>query len=148
MEKHFGEAMKIHCELLINAPINKVYSTYADIATWKKVLDDVVDVTVHYDDALHQEFDMTVQRPSGQETVHAVRFCYPEASIEMFQTKPPPYFKSMSGVWKFEATNNGTLVQASRNFELKEDANFDSQMLEKFLAKNLASFKQWIECSA
>lgn len=140
--------MKIQRELFINAPVGVVYSTYADIMKWKDVMDDVVDVTLFYDDSRHQEFDMTVQRPTGQETVHSVRFCYPDASIEMFQTKPPPYFKSMSGVWTFKAENNGTLVQASRIFELKEDANFNSSMLEKFLDKNLASFKQWIESRA
>ncbi|MCI0382491.1 MAG: hypothetical protein L0207_05530 [Chlamydiae bacterium] len=137
--------MKIVKEILIRASIEKVYSAYVDIRGWKKVLDDVVDVHVDYDDGIHQEFNMTVQRGTSQETVHSVRFCYPYYAIEMFQTKPPPLFKSMSGVWKFIPQKNDVLVEATREFEIKKDINVDSSILEKFLEKNLSSFKKWIE---
>lgn len=137
--------MQIIKEIVIDAPVEQVYGTYVDIQGWKKVLNDVVDVHVNYDDGIHQEFDMTVQRGNTQETVHSVRFCYPCHAIEIFQTKPPPLFKSMSGVWKFIPQNKGVLIQATREFEIKKDMNFDSSILEKFLEHNLSSFKKWIE---
>jgi ribosome-associated toxin RatA of RatAB toxin-antitoxin module len=140
--------MRIIKEMMIEASIETVYGTYADIQGWKKVLDDVLDVQIHYDDSLHQEFDMTVQRGDHQETVHSVRFCYPCSAIEIFQTKPPPSFKSMSGVWKFISKDTGVLVQAIREFEIKKDVNFDHSILEKFLERNLSSFKKWIESCA
>ncbi len=140
--------MQISKELLIAAPVEKVYEAYVNILGWKKVLDDVVDIHIQYDDGIHQEFDMTVQRGGNQETVHSVRFCYPCYAIEIFQTKPPPLFKSMSGVWKFFPQGNSVLVRATRAFEIKKDVIFDSKILENFLEKNLSSFKKWIEICA
>ncbi len=137
--------MEIVKEVLIQAPLKAVYDAYAFIQGWKEVLGDVVGIHVYYDDGKHQEFDMTVQRGNTQETVHAIRFCYPRSSIEMFQTQPPPLFKSMSGVWKFVPQGQGVLVQAMRKFELKSEGNFDILILEQFLEKNLTSFKKWIE---
>lgn len=137
--------MKIKKEVIINAPIESVYGAYADILGWKKVLSDVVDVKIDYDDGIHQEFDMTVVRGSLHETVHSVRFCYPYKAIEIFQTKPPPLFVSMSGVWKFAPLNHGVLVVATREFEIKEGMSFESAVLEQFLERNLSSFKEWIE---
>ncbi len=140
--------MQITKELLIDSSLEKVYGAYADISSWKKVLSEVVDVNINYDDGIHQEFDMTVQRGDAQETVHSIRFCYPCSAIEIFQTTPPPLFKSMSGVWKFITQSKGVLVQATRNFEIKEGVYFDASILEKFLEHNLTSFKKWIEACA
>jgi ribosome-associated toxin RatA of RatAB toxin-antitoxin module len=137
--------MQILKETVIKAPVKKVYAAYADIQGWKQVLPDVIGVQVYYDDGLHQEFDMTVQRGDHQETVHSIRFCYPLSSIEIFQTQPPPLFKSMSGVWKFIPRDDDVLVQATRKFEIKNDAKFDVSILENFLEKNLSSFKEWVE---
>ena len=132
-------------EIIIEAPLNSVYEAYADIKGWRRVMGDILSVDVKYDDGMHQEFDMTVQRGSGQETVHSVRFCYPCQAIEMFQTQPPPLFDSMSGVWNFIPCSGGILVQATRKFKIKKDVNFDGSILESFLEKNLSSFKAWIE---
>lgn len=140
--------MKIAKEITIQAPIEKVYSTYANIQRWREVMNDVVDVNVNYDDGYHQEFDMTVHRGDRDETVHSIRFCNPNHSIEIFQTTPPPAFKNMSGVWKFTQKGNSTVVEASRNFEIKEGSNFNSAVLEQFLEVNLNSFKNWIESHA
>ncbi len=137
--------MKITREILIQASIQQVYGAYADIEGWKEVLDDVVDVQINYDDGIHQEFEMTVQRNNGHETVHSLRFCYPFSAIEIFQTKPPPLFETMYGVWQFTLKDNHVLVRASREFEIKKDYIFDSHILEKFLEKNLYLFKKWIE---
>lgn len=137
--------MKISREILIDAPIQQVYNAYADVQGWKKVLDDVVDVHINYDDGVHQEFDMTVRRGDGQEIVHSLRFCYPCQAIEIFQTKPPPAFSTMSGVWKFFPKNVGVLVQATREFEIKKEYILDKYILDKFLEKNLSSFKKWLE---
>ncbi len=139
--------MKIVKQLTVNAPVGVVYGFYADIRKWKEVMDDVVGVSVFYDDGFHQEFDMTVQRGSGQETVRSVRFCYPCSSIEIFQTKPSPLFTSMSGVWRFLEENGATLIEATRQFEVKEEASFNMAVLEKFLQHNLDSFKKRIEAS-
>lgn len=137
--------MQIVKGITIDASLEAAYGAYADIRCWGDVLSDVIDVHVYYDDTLHQEFDMTVQRGDHQETVHSIRFCYPCSAIEIFQTKPPPLFKSMSGVWTFTPEGKGTAVRATRRFEMKKDSTFDATILEGFLEKNLTSFKTWIE---
>lgn len=137
--------MQLVKEITIDASLEEVYRAYADIRCWGNVLSDVVDVHIYYDDTLHQEFDMTVQRDDHQEKVHSIRFCYPCFAIEIFQTQPPPLFKSMSGVWTFTPEGKSTAVRATRRFELKDDARFDATILEGFLEKNLTSFKTWIE---
>jgi ribosome-associated toxin RatA of RatAB toxin-antitoxin module len=140
--------MKIVREILINSPLEHVYNAYADIEKWRNILDDVVSIQIFYDDGIHQEFDMTVQRGDNHETVHSIRFCFPNQKIEIFQTSPPPNFKFMSGVWKFVSENNNTLVRATRNFEVYNKTSFDCSLLEKFLEKNLLSFKRRLENDA
>ena len=137
--------MKLSKSILIDAPLQIVYGVYADINLWKEVMDDVINVKVYYDDSRHQEFDMTVLREGKKETVHSIRFCYPCSAIEIFQTKPPPSMKTMSGVWEFSTHENKSLVKATRNFEIKEGNVFNQSILEKFLDRNLSSFKKWIE---
>ena len=137
--------MKITKQITIQAPIETVYGWYADIQKWKEVMDDVVNVAISYDDGCHQEFDMTVRRDHSEETVHSIRFCYPCSSIEIFQTKPPPLFSSMSGIWKFRTEKDATIVEATREFEVQKGLSFDASILEKFLERNLSCFKKKIE---
>ena len=139
--------MKIVKQITVNTPIETVYDWYADVRKWKDVMDDVLHVAISYDDGRHQEFDMTVQRGSEQETVHSIRFCYPYSSIEIFQTKPPPLFSSMSGKWTFRAENEATVVEAMRQFEVQKDVLFEPAVLEGFLERNLCAFKKKIESS-
>ena len=137
--------MKLTKEIMVKADQEVVYKAYADICLWKEVLPDVVGVAINYDDGHHQEFDMTVKRGEQEETVHSVRFCYPCCAIEIFQTKPPPLFKSMGGVWRFIGQREGCLVRATREFEMKPGMQANAALLDKFLEHNLLSFKTWIE---
>lgn len=140
--------MKVTKETIVKAPVKEVYAAYADLNVWKAVMEDVIEIKSYYDDSFHQEFDMTVSRDTGMETVHSIRFCFPYHSIEIFQTTPPPKFKSMSGIWSFTSCSEGTLLSAERCFEIKEGCLFDPKNLEAFLEKNLDSFKLWVEENA
>lgn len=131
--------------LFINASPKKVYLAYADINVWEKAIDNVVGVKSYYNDSIHQEFDMTVEKDGKRETVHSIRFCFPCHSIEIFQTTPPPSLRYMSGVWRFENHNGGTLLIAERLFEPKKGVTFDEKILRSFLKNNLKSFKVWVE---
>ena len=137
--------MKISKERIIQAPSDQVYAAYADIALWKEVLDDVVDVKVKYDDGIHQEFAMTVTRNGQEETVHGIRFCFPKHSVELFQTTPPPLFKKMSGTWTFQTEGEATRVVAERNVEPVDEEKFDPSILGSFLEKNLEAFARYCE---
>jgi ribosome-associated toxin RatA of RatAB toxin-antitoxin module len=133
----------------INKPINDVFNAFANIILWKKILNDIKDIHIIYDDGYHQEFIMTVERPKGFETVRAIRFCEPYSQIEMFQTIPPPGFKYMQGLWSFKEQNNMIIVEAKRHFDFKEDNNTnDATKLRAFLKRNLDAFKSYLEIHA
>jgi hypothetical protein len=132
-----------------------VYHAFADPYNWKRVLPDVLDVEILYDDGYQQEFLMTVERPTGPEIVRAIRFLKPGEQIELFQPKPPPAFKRMCGVWRFVAVNGSTVVESTRTFELvargqhPEDARRltteAGQKLRAYLRANLETFKRDLE---
>lgn len=140
--------MKVVKKIVVVASPKDVYMAYSNLEVWKEVMKDVIELKPYYDDSFHQEFDMTVSRDHGEETVHSIRFCFPYHSIEIFQTHPPPKFNSMSGVWTFEPCSEGTMLTAERQFEVKEGCQFNTADLEVFLETNLSSFKKWIESNA
>jgi ribosome-associated toxin RatA of RatAB toxin-antitoxin module len=135
----------------IERDVRDVYRAFADITYWKQVLPDVLGVELLYDDGRHQEFTMTVSRPSGAETVRGIRFCEGDRRIELVQPQPPPSFRRMVGVWTFEAEGNATRVKAERWFELK-DASVGPlegfrDRIATYLRTNLAHFKSHLEAA-
>lgn len=136
-------------QTIINAPIEKVYNAYRNIENWKYALSDVLNIEVLYDDNIHQEFKMTVEREFKPETVRTIRFCNDfgnEKEITLFQPVPPPQFKSMTGKWSFKKINdNQTLLHANRNFDIKDEAQINKSSvinnLNTSLKNNLEFFK-------
>lgn len=136
-------------QIIINAPINKVFDAYKDINNWKYALSDVLNIDILYDDNIHQEFKMTVERNFQPETVRTIRFCKDfgnEKEITLFQPVPPPQFKSMTGKWNFKKIDdNRTLLQANRNFKIKENSLINESdvinNLNNSLKRNLEFFK-------
>ena len=137
--------------VFIHRDVPTVYSAFFNLEYWKQALLDVLNVNVLYDDGIHQEFLMTVERPNGAETVRGIRFCTPNKRIELFQPLPPPMFSRMVGVWTFQEVNGGTEVKAERWFRLKDNSNNNSaedtagEKLRVYLKKNLGLFKDKLE---
>lgn len=128
----------------------KAYDAFANIRGWAEILSDVVDVEVLYDDGRHQEFRMTVSRPTGHETVRGIRFCA-RPHIELVQPEPPPGFRRMMGLWTIERKGTGTEVNARRSFELIDDSAASREAcadkLRHYLRRNLETFKSRVEAS-
>lgn len=139
--------MIIQESVSIKAPLDVVYNSFEDLRVWKKILPDVIDVNMIYEDSYHQEFTMTVDRPTGPETVRAIRYCNRSNTIELFQPVPPPLFNRMSGEWVFEQDGENITVTATRNWEPKEKDKADSiaKKLTEILSTNLNLFKTEIE---
>jgi Polyketide cyclase / dehydrase and lipid transport len=134
--------------ILVNRNLSSVYMAFADLDNWMKVLPDVLDVKVLYDDGHHQEFLMTVDRPAGAETVRGIRFCLPSERIELFQPTPPPVFSRMVGIWTFKEIEEVTEVTAERCFDLKDrtgSVDVAEENLRSYLRKNLDLFKVSLE---
>ncbi|MEK8015988.1 MAG: SRPBCC family protein [Candidatus Parabeggiatoa sp.] len=137
----------------IKNTVESVFSAFANLPRWKDILPDVLDVKVLYDDGYNQEFTMTVERPTGEETVRGIRYCVPNVSLELFQPEPPPGFQYMIGQWKFFPDLEGTLVVGTRRFVLTpEEQNNSSNInelagkkLRGYLKHNLSIFKTALE---
>jgi aromatase len=149
--------MNIAQSIFIAADIETTYAAFADIVRWKQILPDVLDVQLLYDDGYNQEFTMTVERPQGVETVRGVRYCTYPFRLELFQPEPPPGVARMAGVWEFTNTDDGTVVEASRQFALRDNPDLGrlesrdlafAEKLRGYLATNLEHFKRSIETDA
>jgi len=125
---------------VIDRAVPDVYRAFADLAGWKAVLPDVLDVRVLYDDGRHQEFLMTVERPGGPETVRGLRFCKAPQRIAMFQPQPPPGFRRMVGVWTFTEEASRTRVTAERWFELAPGRTLDVEEAHRAVAEKLRGY--------
>ena len=134
--------------ILINCRLEKTYLAFKDLSLWEKILPDVKKVNILYDDNFHQEFLMSIDRPSGLETIRGIRYCYPYEMLEVFHPVPPPGIKYMQGTWKFIANNKNSIkVVATRNFSHfnAHDENNFAQKLKQYLFANLNLFKIALE---
>jgi Polyketide cyclase / dehydrase and lipid transport len=133
-------------ERIFRADPESVYSTYWQLKLWPKVLRNILEVRVDYDDGVHQYFSMVVANDRDRETVRGVRIGTPYRKLELCQLSPPPGFVLMRGEWRFQpvamATGTGTRVSAQRLFETVDGSRADAMgaMLELLLAKNLSAF--------
>lgn len=129
-----------HCDLA------SVYAAYWQLKMWPTVLRNIIDVTIDYDDGLHQYFNMIVTDGLKREIVRGVRVGTPFSKLELCQLSPPPGFVLMRGEWLFQPVDSnlgsGTRVSARRLFEVEDESRADAMcaMLETLLAKNLAAF--------
>ncbi len=152
--------MRVQEQIRIRSDLFSVYDAFADIEMWKETLPDVIAVTVLYDDGYHQEFEMTVARPGGPETVRAVRYCVKNKIIDVFQPVPPPLFERMSGTWHFMKCKNEIIVTALRDFfpkefaekkgieQYREKLKIIKKQLKQLLKHNLILFKERLEHAA
>lgn len=135
-------------QIVIDAPVQRVYEIFAILEHWRAAIPDVLDTKLLYHDEDHQEFLMTVERPAGPETVRGFRYLKKPVRIELFQPQPPPGFKRMTGLWLFKELEQGTEVTASRAFTLELGNATPTGVAVKLcdhLKTNLKLFKQYIE---
>lgn len=146
--------MLVEESIVINSNLNKVYEAFLDLEYWQEILPDVLDVKILYDDGQNQEFLMTVDRPTGNETIRGIRYCFNNSSLELFQPVPPPGVKKMVGKWNFIDKKDAVIVNAKRNFELMSSDKNDNigekteafaKKLRNYLSTNLELFKNAIE---
>ena len=135
--------------VIIKAPLARVFDAFADLLKWRRILPDVVDVSMLYEDGRHQEFLMTVERGGQHEQIRGIRYVYPGEKIELFQPNPPPGFKSMTGEWRFRAVDGGTEVLVKRFFSLLDETPAKreeiSHNLQHYLQTNLRRFGDYLQ---
>src|SRR5580704_13369249 len=75
-------------ERIFRADPESVYSTYWQLKLWPKVLRNILEVQVDYDDGVHQYFSMVVANDRDRETVRGVRIGTPYLKLELCQLSP------------------------------------------------------------
>lgn len=113
---------------LVQAPPEQVAALFWDIDAWHRIWLRIDEVEVRYDDLVHQEFVMAVQRDGRQENVRTVRYRRDDGDIEFFTPQPPPTMDRHRGTWRFTADPDHPgrcRVDAGRAYRLIRDPRHD-----------------------
>jgi hypothetical protein len=146
--------------IFIQQNINTVFTAFANLSNWQRLLDGVLNVQTLYNDGYHQEFLMTISRPLGVQTIRGFCFCLPNSRIEIFQVEPPSGFQRVTDILTFEEWKEGTKVSVERQFQLTTpasntvepnlvDTGYEEAKLELsgYLSKELNLLKTNLEAS-
>jgi hypothetical protein len=87
------------------------------IGDWTRIWGAMTIVDVSYDDGVHQEVAMTVERDSRTERVRTARFLV-NGDIVFFSPQPPPTMAVHRGIWAFAPDPGGCRVTARREYSL------------------------------
>lgn len=120
--KAFAEQKgRIQVSRLISADKNELIQCFWDIQRWYNIWSPIEKVEVDFDDGMTQIFSMNVWRDGICEEVKTIRKKTSEDVIEFTSPSPPLKLRNHSGSWIFEDTEQGTIVTATRNFEMDID---------------------------
>lgn len=103
-------------------------AVFWDIARWYRVWDRISEVEVRYDDGMHQEFAMSVERDGRMEQVRTLRFRTGPGAIEFVSPEPPPSMAFHRGAWLFAAEGDGCRITAARQYELLREPDEDAEV--------------------
>jgi hypothetical protein len=137
-------------ERIFQANPDRVYNVYWQLSLWPKVLANVLEAQVEYDDGIHQYFTMVVDKGGKRESVRGIRIGEPCRKIELCHFGPPPGFLIMRGEWHFElvtvGAKTGTRVSVERSFEMEHSDREAATVapLETALAENLLAFDTYL----
>ncbi|MFJ4209038.1 SRPBCC family protein [Paenarthrobacter sp. NPDC089675] len=120
---------EFECSSVVPADLRAVSALFWDAAAWQRVWSPMDQIQIEYDDGVHQEFWMTVNRDGLDERVRTVRFRYEESLIRFFTPNPPPMMRQHAGSWDFAHHPDGTVVTATRRFAMKD--RFDDSSLKR-----------------
>lgn len=108
------------------APPAEVADLFWNIRAWHAIWLKIDDVEVLYEDPVHQEFVMGVERDGRREDVRTIRFRQSGGDINFFSPRPPPTMTSHRGSWRFRADPaivSACRVLARREYELRRNAH-------------------------
>lgn len=105
-------------EAVVAAPRLEVVELFWDIGAWHAIWRGIDDVTVLYDDRVHQEFVMGVERDGRREDVRTIRYLRDDGDIDFFSPEPPPAMSVHCGRWAFLDVPEGCRVTARRAYVL------------------------------
>lgn len=118
-----SESIELH--RLVSVPADHAVRVFWDIADWYRVWDRISEVEVRYDDGVHQEFAMEVERDGRMEQVRTLRFLTGDGDIEFVSPDPPPSMTFHQGAWRFTPEGDGCRLTAARRYELAREPGED-----------------------
>jgi ribosome-associated toxin RatA of RatAB toxin-antitoxin module len=142
----FKKYLELYQEISLSIVLNKnkhsLYNIFWDIKKWNSYWNKIDNVTVLYDDNVHQEFAMTVWRNGEVENVRTIRYAE-EEGIHFFSPEPPPLLNYHTGAWLLSGQDDTakTTVEAKRSFTLRREPNED---LTKY-TKRVTDYRENLE---
>jgi hypothetical protein len=109
----------IEVSRVVEAAPREVADLFWDIEAWQAIWDRIDQVEVGYDDGVHQEFAMDVQRDGRTEQVRTIRFRDHGGDIAFFSPTPPPTMEHHAGEWLFVPEGERCRVVARRRYRLR-----------------------------
>jgi hypothetical protein len=102
----------------MDVPIKTLCDALWNIQQLQRIWEPITQFSVEYDDGIHQECTMQVERNAQIEKIRIIRFrC--DWEILFFNPDPPPMMRFHHGVWRLQPLGTGcSLVVAEREYEL------------------------------
>lgn len=91
----------VESHTIVPASRAQVAELFWNIRAWHAIWTKIDEVEVRYDDRVHQEFVMSVQRDGHREDVRTIRYLRDDGDIDFFSPRPPPTMSAHNGRWGF-----------------------------------------------
>lgn len=109
----------VRARAVVPASVPQVADLFWDVRGWHRIWNKIDEVAVLFDDGIHQEFRMMVQRDGRAEDVRTVRYRQPNGDVAFFSPAPPPAMTIHTGSWSFRDVSGGCEVTAVREYRLR-----------------------------
>ncbi|MBW3112516.1 SRPBCC family protein [Bacillus sp. MCCB 382] len=142
----FKNYLELYQEITLSIELNEnkhsLFEIFWDIKKWNSYWNKIDNVTVIYDDQVHQEFAMTVWRDGAKENVRTIRYAEDEG-IHFFSPEPPRLLNYHVGAWLLSGHDgtDKTTVEAKRGFTLKRGP--DEELVE--YKKRVTDYREKLE---
>jgi hypothetical protein len=116
----------VEARRVLNCLPDRARSRFWDFASWQRIWDPIASTQVLYDDGVHQEIAMAVERDGGIERVRTVRYLL-GGDIVFFSPDPPPTMNVHRGAWRFWPHGGRCLAVAQREYRLTRRPDEDER---------------------
>lgn len=98
-------------------PVHRAFAHFWSLESLREGWPAITEVRLIYDDGVHQEAQMLVERDGATEHIRVIRV-RKGTDIEIFTPEPPPMMTWHRGAWRFRTAKEGSLIIAEREYDL------------------------------
>lgn len=135
--------MHINCKIIINKAPLLIENQLWNIREWSRIWTPMQKIDVLYEDMIHQEIKMQVDRDGVTESNRTIRLRDINGGTILFVSlEPPPMLCLHKGVWIVKSSKGKTVLEAQREFQLvknKRESILEYNFREQEFAKKFTS---------